>query len=150
MLSCGCFVSSSSALVHCAENESIQEWRAHFDQKQKARAWLIPGRILWLFHPWLIHQTCVTKKNIVFNHSHNPTSVPKWDLSPNRRVPVASQSVDGAVAFRRRPWLCGSSSSFKRWLKFKPVDWMLPSSCFLPLGTLIFADRRSQVGQFIP
>lgn len=95
MLCCECFVSSSSMLVHCTENKSIQEWRAHFDQKQKAEAWLIPGRIFWLFHPWLIHQTCVTKKNIVFNHGYNPRSVPKRDLSLNRMVTVASQHVGG-------------------------------------------------------
>lgn len=96
MLCCGCFASSSSALVHCAENKSIQQWRVHFDQKQKAGAWLIPGHIFWLFHPWMIHQTCVTRKNIVFNHGHNPRSVPKRDLSLNRMVTVASQHVGEA------------------------------------------------------
>lgn len=95
------------SVVHCAENKSIREWRAHFDQKQKAGAWLIPGRIFWLFHPWLIHQTCVTKKNIVFKHGHNPRSVPKRDLSLNRMVTVASQRVVGAANRAPLPPSCG-------------------------------------------
>lgn len=134
MLCCGCFVSSSSLLVHCAENESIREWRTHFDQRQKAGACIIPGRIFWLFHPWLIHQTSVTNKNIVFNHSHNPRSVPRWDLSPNRQVYCrllkSSWSRNlwmGSLAL----WFLSPSSSFKLRSKFKPVDWMMPSACWV-------------------
>lgn len=142
MLCCGCFVSSSSVLVHCAENESIQEWRAHFDQRQKAGAWLIPGRISWLFHPWLIHQTSVTKKNIVFNHSHNPRSVPKWDLSPNRwgycRLSESSRSRNMAPAIQ---------FLFQTAVRIQTC-WL--DDALSMLGALIFADRHGQVDHFIP